>query len=338
MQSMETSDDLQAVWVSLRQEEWSQLGIYERRLASDTVHAVYALLHRPSAQVGLALDLPSDIGAGMNEDAAKGFVLRKEWRRETDKVRMTLLLSEERFTDVFGVLAADILGHIRSSRTVEAGAEALRTRLEHWKRFLKVAGAEGLSTQEQTGLFGELSVMRYWIAEGGHDPVAVLASWRGPSGANQDFQQADLVVEVKTSTANDITRIRVVNERQLDETGLAELILCHLAFDRRSGAGRTLPDLVAEVTGLLGAGLEGSFTDLLVMAGYHKIHEGRYRSFGYSQRLCSLYGVECGFPRIKQSELRSGVSEVSYIVNLSNLAADPRDLKALGVLLFGDGA
>jgi len=333
---LETSDDLQATWNSLRLEEWTQPGVYERRLATDTVHAAYAVLLRPSAQVGVALDLPSAIGAGMTEDAARGVVLRKEWRRETDRVRMTLLLSEERFADVFGVLAADILGHIRSSRTVEAGAAALRSRLEHWKRFLKAAGEEGLSAQEQTGLFGELSIIRHWIVEAGCDPAAVLGSWRGPSGANQDFQRADLSVEVKTSTSNDISTIRVANERQLDETGLAGLFLCHLAFDRRTGAGRTLPELVSELMGLLGTGLESSFTDLLAMVGYHRIHEARYRSLGYSQRLCSLYRVELGFPRIRQSELRSGVSEVAYNVNLSNLALDPRDLTSLGGLMFGN--
>lgn len=334
---METSDDLQAAWKSLRLEEWARPGVYERRLAADTVHAVYAVLLRPSAQVGMALDLPSAIGAEMAEDAARGVVLRKEWRREADKVRMTLLLSEERFTDVFGVLAADILGHIRSSRTVEAGAAVLRARLEHWKRFLRAAGEEGLSAQEQIGLFGELSVMRHWITEARCDPGAVLTSWRGPSGANQDFQRANLAVEVKTSTSNDISTIRVANERQLDETGLAGLFLCHLALERRSGSGQTLPDLVAEVGGLLGEGLEASFTDSLAMAGYHKIHEGRYRAFGYSQRLCSVYRVELEFPRIKQSELRSGVSEVTYNASLTNLALDVRDLKALGELLFRSG-
>src|SRR5262245_57689265 len=126
MQSSATSEELQACWASLRGEEWTLPGIYERRLAADTVHALYAVLFRPSGQVGLALDLPAIIGGSIEEDAARGVVLRKEWRRQSGRVRLIVLLSEERFAVVFAVLASDIFDHVRAASSVESGAAALR--------------------------------------------------------------------------------------------------------------------------------------------------------------------------------------------------------------------
>jgi hypothetical protein len=334
MPTLGTSDDLAMAWRSLQQEEWTHPGAYERRLAADSVHVAYAVLVRPAGTVGLALELPVAVSADISEDAARGFLLRKEWKRESGKVRFSLTLSDPRYLDVFGILALDVLTKILRAKTVEGGGAALRDRLAHWKRFLKAAGEYGLSIEAQTGLYGELFVLRRLLLTGRGEFSSILTSWKGPYGANQDFSHANRSAEVKTTTSNDIESVRIVNERQLDEEGLDDLLLCHVVLDRRQGAGETLPQIVAELLATLGETMETAFVDLLAMVGYHKVHESRYQAEGYACRFVHIYEVNQHFPRIRQLDLRSGVSEVAYTVNLSSIKPISRDIADLGERLF----
>ena len=317
---MGNNEDLRAAWRRLEGEHWTRPGSYELRLSSESVHALYAVLLRPSGIVGFAIDLPPGAGGDIQEDAARGFVLRKAWNDETGCVRLTLMVSELRYFDVFSMLACDVLARVLRANTAANGGYALRDRLAHWKKFLKTAGEEGLTIEEQTGLFGELFVLKVLIGSALCDPAQILLSWLGPSGANQDFSWQGRAIEIKSTTSNDASRVTVANERQLDEDGLECLFLCHLAFDRRAGAGETLPALIAELLSLLGESLIEEFMDRLVLAGYHRMHESRYGTHGYTFRFSGVYRVEGNFPRIKQHELRSGVGNVSYLADLSNIS------------------
>ena len=331
---MGTSEDLTKAWRSLQQEDWSLPGVYERRLAANSIHVAYAVLVRPAGTVGLALELPVALGANISEDAARGFVLKKEWKQESGKVRFSMMLSDQRYLDVFGVLASDVLTKIFRAETVEGGGAALRDRLAHWKKFLKAAGDDGLSIEAQAGLYGELFVLRRLLSGSHCELSSILTSWKGPYGANQDFSHMNRSAEVKTTTSNDIGSVRIANERQLDEEGLDDLLLCHVVLDRKLGAGETLPEIVAELLVVLGEAMETMFLDLLALVGYHKVHELRYQATGYGFRFVRVYEVGQHFPRIRQGELRSGVSEVAYSVNLSNIEPISNDISELGKRIF----
>lgn len=335
MPTLGTSEDLIRTWRSLQQETWTQPGLYERRLAAESVHFAYAVLVRPSGIAGLALELPVGISANISEDAAKGFVLKKEWKQESGMVRFSLMLSDHSYLDVFGVLASDVLAKIVRADTVEGGGRALRDRLAHWKKFLKAAGDDGLSSEGQAGLYGELFVMRKLLSTGYWEASSILSSWKGPYRANQDFMNANRSAEVKTTTSNDVGSVLIANERQLDEEGLDDLLLCHIALDRKQGAGETLPAIVGELAVAFGEEMEEVFLDLLALVGYHKMHEPRYQAMGYGCRFVHIYEVGERFPRIKQGDLRSGVSEVTYTVNLSNIEPISDEVAELGKRIFG---
>jgi hypothetical protein len=319
MLTLGASDELRQSWRLIDQEAWTNPGVYERRVAATSIHALYALLVRPGGMIGLALDLPSKEAAAIDEDAARGFVLRKTWNQETGRLRLSVMLSERRYLDVFEVLACDVIEKIAKCGTVEAGGASLRDRLAHWKRFLKAAGEEGLSADEQTGLFGELFVLRALVATGACEPSRILTAWQGPASANQDFHCRGQAIEVKATAANDVSRICIANERQLDEDGLKALFLCHVAFDKRAGAGQTLPALISSLLLAFGDSLRDDFLDRLALAGYSEVHQTRYQVHGYECRVLRVYRVDKDFPRIKQAELRTGVGDVTYFASLSNI-------------------
>ena len=316
---MGNDEELRLAWQRLEGEHWTRPGSYELRLSSETVHAVYAILARPEGVVGFALDLPPGTGSDIEEDAARGFVLRKTCNDETGSVRLTLMVSELRYFDVFAVLSCDVLARVMRTNTAARGGYALRDRLLHWKKFLKAAGDNGLTIEEQTGLFGELFVLKKLVGAGVCEPAQVLLSWLGPSGANQDFSSQGRAIEIKSTTLNNGSKVSIANERQLDEDGLQCLFLCHLAFDRTAGTGETLPALIASLMTLFDESLHEEFVDRLILAGYHRLQESRYETHGYAFRFSGVYRIEGNFPRIKQRELRSGVGRVSYLADLSSL-------------------
>jgi len=294
-----TSEQLRQAWRLLEQESWTNPGTYERRLAAGGIHVLYALPVRLGGTVGLALDLPTEPGRGMSDDAAKGFLLRKNWNQETGRLRISLMLLERRYLDVFGVLACDVLERILRADTIEKGSIALNKRIAHWKKFLKAAGKDGLTVEEQTCLFGEVLVLKNLIASVVCEPAQVLSAWLGPSGANQDSAWLGRAIEVKSTTATDFDRVHIANERQLDEDGLKDLHLCHVAFDRKLGVRETLAEMVSGLLDALREPLRDDFFDRLIHAGYHQIHEPHYQVYGYSCRFSRVYRIDSQFPRIK---------------------------------------
>ena len=188
--------------------------------------------------------------------------------------------------------------------------------------------------EAQTGLFGELFVMRKLLGTGACAPERILSAWHGPSGANQDYSSMNRAIEVKTTTANDAARLSIANELQLDEGNLQDLFLFQLALDRKDGAGETLPQLVLYLIAALGESLHDEFVDRLILAGYHKMHEHKYDGRGYFFRFSRVYRVAGLFPRIKQGELRSGVSDVRYTVDVSNIASAAHDIGDFAVEIF----
>ncbi|HMN11200.1 MAG TPA: PD-(D/E)XK motif protein [Bellilinea sp.] len=331
---MEISEELESAWNELINESWSKPGRYVRRVASSSIHGIYVVLIRPSDAIGLALVLPSKLALAVSEDSAKGFVLTKEWREGSDKVTLTLSLTENRYREVFKILASDVFSRILKEKSQDGGALALVGRLSHWKRFLQATREEGLSIEEQLGLFGELFVLHSMLATKIIPPEDVLSAWHGPAGSNQDFLYALNAIEVKSTLSNDIARISISNERQLDETGLSQLLLVQLAFDLRPGSPMTLPAMIREIRDLLPEPVREQYYDLLALAGYYSIHESRYEERSYVLRLSRYFDVSGVFPRIRQIDLRRGLSDVRYVVDVSNIEPVADDLANLSDFLF----
>jgi hypothetical protein len=126
-----------------------------------------------------------------------------------------------------------------------------------------------------------------------------------------------VAVEIKSTASNVASRVAIANERQLDETGTEMLLLCHRSFDCRGKTDGTLPALVEEIVELIGDALTPVFEDRLLLAGYHRSQAGLYGDMGYTSRGCSYYRVSEAFPRIVPRDLRNGVHDVQYWIELA---------------------
>jgi Putative PD-(D/E)XK family member, (DUF4420) len=146
---------------------------------------------------------------------------------------------------------------------------------------------------------------------------AVLA-WTGPDRQVQDFQFPGSAIEVKTASGSSTFRVRIANEKQLDNQLAGRLFLVTLGLDvRRDGPGLTLPDKVGELRRRMPAlGMSAEFEQRITRWGYLETQEHLYsdRRYTIRQRLIHLVGE--AFPKITQRNLPTGLSEVSYIVDL----------------------
>jgi len=227
-----------------------------------------------------------------------------------------LVLSEEgtEYRLVFTALCSDI---IRTVELSDRGSRAQRLKLcfDRWSRFFEKYVDDGLSAEEQRGLFGELLTLELLI-EHGFPVIEAVTSWKGSQGCHQDFFHRGVAIEVKTTITKEPRMVAVSNEIQLDDRGLEALFLLVLTIQQHDGGPRTLPDLVKNVLERLEAdsGALFIFESNLIGAGYLHSDSDRYNK-RYGIKKTEVFKVGEGFPRI--IDIDPGVGDLYYRVVIS---------------------
>ena len=321
---MTTSDILRNTWRVLESEGEQLPGIYERRVFAHSGYAVYAGLVRPGRRLKLSVSVPVTVGTEGLERATKGFQVVRQYVAQERSTRVSLELTHTLFRELFEVMAEDVAGSIVAAADDASAVAAMRERLNHWERFMRMAGPDGLGREKQIGLYGELVFLKTLIGAGVPTADAV-GWWYGPVRENQDFQAGNRAVEVKTTTGNSPTSMRIANELQLDDADCDSLYLLHLWLKELDRDGVSLPQLVDEIAGLLAGTAAQLFADRLAEAGYHEVHRPLYEDTGYTERQRRYYVVRDAFPRIRRADLRSGVSRVEYGIDVAGFEGHVRD-------------
>ncbi len=222
---------------------------------------------------------------------------------------ISLKLENREYRDVFTSLCADLANDLIDI-DIEKREKALVAFLDRWTRFFERYGQKGLSPEKQRGLFGEL----FWfnkLIEKEFDYVAILNGWKGCEKGYHDFEIMGHVVEVKTTMTKEPRKVRISNERQLDDRGLISLHLFILTLIKAEKGGTSLPDLVELIMSFLSSVPSGQrkFEDKLKEAGYLDIHAHLYRDT-YSVKKEELFKIGDEFPRI--IEIPDGLGDINY--------------------------
>ena len=287
-------------------------GAYDFFLSVDSVSRTRALL------LGLGT---GDIHVPEQLPQARGFsmevvdVMLPGPGSATTALQLSLL--QLSYADIFDALVEDVATSANSKANLQSAVTGVIDRVSRWKQLLDDLPADGLGGSAQLGLYGELWFMKThgipaWGTEGS------VNAWLGPLAANQDFQRGTCAVEVKSSGAADPHLISIANPRQLDGTPFESLLLSFVLLERLQGTGETLTEMVASLrTGSREAGVGALFEERLLAAGYHDSHHDAYDSTGYVLREHKFFRVEGDFPRILESDLKTGVENVRYGVSLA---------------------
>ncbi len=298
---------------SFIKEAWEQL---EKKSSSDagTRQRVYRRLDlEKETGIRLSCSYPGLvwellIEAGASEDALsvafpkwKGMdfeILALDVPKEGTK-HIGLSVEQRENRDVFVTVCADLVRGLEGCMTNSSRRSEIADFLTRWSAFFEKHGLEGLSPEEQRGLFGELWWLRKMI-QSGIEPMDAVTSWRGCERSFQDFELAGRAVEVKTSMMKEPRKVQINSERQLDSRGLHCLHLFVLTITTTGADGETLPMLVRSLRNALSQRPAAyAFENSLIKAGYLEAHVSLYQT-AYSLIREDLFQITDGFPRITE--------------------------------------
>jgi hypothetical protein len=313
----------EADWQQLRADQHAH-GITVRRVYPHSARELFIAIRHPDGLRMLTLGVDADGAAEVLrrlQSLPRTRGLDVQFARSGDsKGELRFTLTDDNLREVFNPLASDIAATAQTQATEADAALAAFTRFEHWRQMLQSLADKGMSPEARRGLFGELTVLRDYVLAALPGPEAVRA-WTGPTAANQDFQTADIAIEVKTSAGKEPQTLVISNERELDGTGVTLLLLAHLSLDeRRGGNGESLNALISATRAAISdPAAMMLLDDLLVRAGYLQQQRELYDEPRYAVRKQRFWRVVAEFPRIVESDLRPGVGDCSYRISTAGL-------------------
>ena len=319
---MQKHNNISSLWEIMSQEK--SVGLVKRLLPNNSPLKVFATYKHPENICGIAfscdskLKLSIDSFYNLKELSVQLFL---DTSYQPNRL-LTIQLFSDANTDIFAYLCGNLVETIERCDTEAKAIKLVLNRLEKWKTMFSKGASDGLSITEQQGLYGELMYLHKLVLRGIFSYIDTLKIWVGADKAMRDFQGKDWAVEAKTISINNADQITINGERQLDETLLDKLYLYHLSVEASRMNGQTLNEKVDELRSLFSddkAALN-IFNAKLIEAGYFDHHRHLYRERCYKIRKESIYVIDDSFPRIKESELRDGVSNTVYSINVSTCA------------------
>jgi hypothetical protein len=234
------------IWAEIESSSIHNQGLSVRRYSGSIQPDIFCSVRMPEKTKGFGLKI--DVSKAPKTAA---FANLRDLRIENipdpfdgNKVLFLVQLANQQHIEVFAVLCEDLISKVSE---IESNDEVLRIlvqRLDKWKSLFDSASGQGLTPEQQRGLYGELYFLRSWLETNTDIPHAILA-WQGPGGNIRDFQLGEWGLEVKTTHGNNHQKVPVSSERQLDTTNLKKLYLYHLSLEEQLFSGETLNEMVA---------------------------------------------------------------------------------------------
>ena len=310
---MTTKFHILELWDEL--ERSAEVGLFKRLYSSDKPFHIYGVYSYPQRYYGIAFEVNhnvrSNIGSFENLRNLKITLT-------SDNLLIVLLLDKDK-KDIFAALCENLIDSVIDITAESKRIKTVLYQLERWKTMFERSNSEGLTVAEQQGLFGELCFLQKCFLKPDALFDEVLRTWVGVDAALQDFIGNGWAVEVKTTSTNNSQKVIINGERQLDETLVGKLYLFHCIVDISSVEGISLPQKVDTIRELLSNDFSAitKFNAKLFEAGYIDQNSSNYNN-RYNIRKENIYRIDGNFPRIKENELREGVTTVKYSVMLDN--------------------
>ena len=308
------------IWHELENDLSFAEGLLVRRYAGSVLPDIFVALKVPekirciAASISKELKISVDTFSNLRDI---NVTLTQDQTNQNKQILLLQLLSTQH-QDIFSVLCEDLMISIENVTTEGELISELFNRFEKWKTLFEISASQGLTEEEQRGLFGELFLLRKLLHDNIHTSI-ILSSWVGCENQIRDFQYNTWSIEVKTTHGNNHQRLHINSERQLDSSILQHLFLFHLSLETRQKSGETLNDIVNSIKILLQTDIRAlnKFNAKLIEGRYFVHHAKNYNDTGYVIRQESFYRVHEQFPRIEERDIRNGVGDVNYSIIVS---------------------
>ena len=308
------------IWSILKTSK--QVGMVKRLYSADSMINVYCVYQYPEESYGIALSFPKTIKFNLKPFASVSEPTIEIYEDSSFANCMLLcakIKNSEKINE-FSYLCENVIQTILREKTIEGAVKTFGNTLLRWKNLFECTQGIGLSKEEQTGLYGELRFLKKCLNVTSNSYYQIIQNYVGTNRSLRDFQGKDWAVEVKTTTTNNPQALIINGERQLDDTMIDTLFLYHCSIEVSNQTGETLPEMIKHIRGLLKDDVASYslFNAKLFEAGYLETNEQLYTVRHYQLRKESFFHVKDDFPRIRERELREGVGNVKYTINISS--------------------
>mgnify|MGYP001404401157 CR=1 FL=1 len=231
-------------------------------------------------------------------------------------IDLNIYLLDNDLKDIFTLFVQNILEDIISCITENEALTTTLNVISKWKKLFDKINFDGLSIEQQKGLIGELLFLNYLI-DNQKSTIGVLNAWTGPDFDDKDFVFGSVGVEIKL-TSSKHPKIKITNERQLDDQNLVDLFLILYTTEEVKENGFSLNSLVEQTRQKVSHNLEELkfFNERLLLIGYFEDDRENYNKL-YSLKKTYGFVIAKDFPKIIKSQLPLGVYNTSYFIELS---------------------
>ena len=282
--SMENKYHIIELWSSLK--SLATIGVVKKLYDTSLPIQVYATYSYPDDIVGIAVSFSKefkiDISSLSNLSELRIRQLLDASMPGQKMLHVQLMRNENQ--RVFAALCEDLITTLKPLSSTKEMAQEVVNQLHRWKDLFGKLKFEGLSKEEQQGLYGELVFLRKLLNRSSNDTyVSTLQLWTG-----------------------------------VDNSLVAHLFVYHLVLEVSKTNGESLPMIVSEIKALLSGNVPALciFEEKLIEAKYISCHESLYAERFYKKRSEKYYKVLADFPRIMENDLRNGVSNVVYVISI----------------------
>ena len=312
---------LEKIWNELEVEAQnvSEIGILKRLIDKNpgSKHFLFAGLRLPSkSRVFMLVVKKGALSMKKELPQLRGFTFSIDSLPQSNEVGLLLSASGPVYHEIFLAVANDLYGRITGTENETAATSAFIDRMYEWQAFFEKRSPEGLSPEEQRGLYGELYFLQNILFPSKQDLNSQIEGWTGPLGRQHDFQFGETSVEVKTSSAKQHQKMLVTGEQQLDETLVKRLFVFFLSISLVQNSDATLPDLIQEIRTVLRENVlaQLNFEKALFERGYLDVQQDKYLSVGYHIREFCTFSVAGDFPRLTAKGMPLGVGDLRYSI------------------------
>lgn len=312
---MVQTEDLTRIWSELKDQAESDSSLVIRSTGIPGVSIAY---DPSSASNKILIRVEEAWGEQMFPKWSGLTFSSQDFEVPISRPHLVLDLVDEELRDIFALFCKDLMDNLGDVTGEERDGRIQET-VNSWDQFFRAMRDKKLSREKQQGLFAELKFLLNLISSDKISNHNAVESWKGGERAHHDFQFKNRVVEVKSTTSKEPKKVKISNEKQLNDTDLDCLMLSAYSLLNVSG-GETLGDLVSEIQDKLSSEqiVRDRFVIKLLKYGLHLDDIPKYPA-GYSVEKEQFYTVVDGFPRIINFD--DGVGDVKYSVTINSCSS-----------------
>ena len=242
--------------------------------------------------------------------------------------------------EMFTKMVVDIL-NVLDGKVGIPGADAFNTflhRIRAWQKFMEQSRGGAMTSEEKTGLCGELEILND-LLDAGMSPRTAVTAWTGPLGTLHDFSFSCGAIEVKATSSGQKYVVQIASPDQLDPAIVTPLFLatCRFACDQ---GGITLKERLHRTRSRLNSDSRAVsiYESLLNILGIGDLDAFEStKTFALKEKY--LFFVSGEFPKLVTSALPTAIQDVRYGIDISLIKQFSISLTGalahIGVPLYG---